>query len=120
MRSHPNENGNEHQATYDEDGILIPDGVGGAGTADKASPESCLLGHLGEDANPYIWAAQLDGNPVEGDFVLFGLDFKLSKPLLHEYDNLEKYIKARPINPSNIILEPGCCINENKEIICDE
>ena len=120
MRSHPDKNGYGHQATYDEFGILIKDGVG-AGTADKVSPSILKLGgHFLEDARPYIWAAQLDGNPVASEIEVFDKDkFILSAPLLHQGDNLKKYIEKRPVNPSNIILEPGCCINENKEISCE-
>ena len=71
------ENGHGHQATYDSGGDLITSGLG-AGTADYVSPEismeiiSFIFGleysHLNQDVKPFIWAAQLDDNPVKEIF----------------------------------------------------
>ncbi len=93
-----------HQATYDEDGVLIESGMG-AGTADKFNPFSNPISHLLEDFRPYVWAAQLDGNPVEE--ALFPDNF--TRRLLHKGNYLNKYLIVLPVNPSGVKLEPGNC-----------
>ena len=109
-RSNEVEGRHGHQATYDNDGNIIPNGVG-AGTADKVSPRTSdplsLLGHLEADVLPYIWAAQLDANPVKGTIIFDDL----TRPLMHEDFHLKRYLQSRPINPSGVILEPGICEN---------
>jgi hypothetical protein len=93
MRSETVAGGHGHQATYDGAGNLILSGVA-AGTADRF--ESGTSAHANGDALPFIWASQLDGNPVqEGAFLNYGL----SDPLLYESgENIEKYLRVRPID----------------------
>ena len=89
-----------HQAMYGQDGNLIPSGVG-AGTADRAAPRVGQYGmHIDKDVKPYIWAAQLDANPVEGIKVYTDL----SHPLMHRGANLDEYLRLRPVRA-----EPGSC-----------
>ena len=102
-RSHFAGDGHGNQATYDEGGIIIPSGLG-AGSADKVNPDCSLTGHFLADFLPYVWAAQLDGNPIK----ITTIPDNLNKPLMHDGDNLKKYLFVRP-NPGGVMLEPGDC-----------
>ena len=97
IRSLPTKDGYGHQATYTEDGKLITEGLA-AGTADKSSPSGVLipLTHGELDAIPYIWAMQLDGNPVKGTFG----NIDITGPILHHGDRLKEYLDLRPTFPN--------------------
>ena len=95
--------GHGHQATYDENAKLIvsancpmtiPDGVTciSAGTADKVSPTTSKIQHKENDVIPFVWAAQLDSNPLETIFL--GLD--LSAPPIRFGEHLSQYFQIRP------------------------
>ena len=122
MRTHPIDGSRHgHQATYDEGGEVYGDEDGvKAGTADKVSPiltdPNTLIGHFDADFQPFVWAAQLDANPVKASKDLRDLTDRL----MHEYGYLKQYIEVRPINPANKILEPGCCQDEDGVITCDQ
>ncbi|MGH1540685.1 MAG: nidogen-like domain-containing protein [Arenicella sp.] len=88
-------NGYGHQATYDENGVLIESGVS-AGSADK-SHNSNRVGadsHREVDVLPFIRAAQLDGNPVNARTWL--IPTNLSRPLIREGLYLRLYLDFRP------------------------
>ena len=97
-----------NQATYDSSGKLITTGLG-AGTADRVSPSTDRSDHRDVDVKPFIWAAQLDGNPVEGTTVVF-LDIpeNLTHPLMYHGEKLDEYLERRPIKASNP-LDPDTC-----------
>ena len=107
MRSEETQNGHGHQACYDGSRSLIRAGVS-AGTADKAHTSN-LTGsdsHKNQDVLPFIWALQLDGNPVEGDF----LNLDLTQPIAHEGAFSSEYLSLRPpIANSAPELQPGTC-----------
>jgi hypothetical protein len=63
MRSLSVDGGHGHQATYDINGNLIRSGLG-AGSADFSSPLVDTDSHYIDDVRPFIWAAQLDANPI--------------------------------------------------------
>jgi hypothetical protein len=60
-------NGHGHQACYNSNGDLIDKGIS-AGTADfsHSSDPFGENGHIAQDVLPFIWAGQLDGNPIQG------------------------------------------------------
>jgi hypothetical protein len=105
MRSEETQNGHGHQACYDGSRSLIRNGVS-AGTADKAHPSN-LVGsdsHKNQDVLPFIWALQLDGNPVEGGT----LNLNLTQPIAHEGVFSNEYLGLRPpIANSEPELQPG-------------
>jgi len=107
MRSVETSAGHGHQAMYRFNGALITSGLG-AGSADRASPSIFSTSHRNQDVRPFIWAAQLDGNPIQGNSTTFPTN--LNQPILHDGDNLAKYFDVRPIiangRPS---LSPGDC-----------
>ncbi len=114
MRSRETAGGHAHQAMYSEasNGVasLIREGIS-AGTADRASAFSWNqpknpFPHYHADVRPFIWAAQLDGNPVIG----VNNNRNLSDPIMHEGVYLKRYLKVRPpIANNNPELEPGNC-----------
>jgi hypothetical protein len=109
MRSRPVGEGQGHQAVYDSAGRLILEGPG-AGSADKGTPRLWafgLLKHRDRDVRPYIWATQLDGNPVNPTWLFQNLD----APLLRQGDHMTRYQSVRPAlwGPSPEIA-PGTCI----------
>lgn len=92
MRSRPVEGGHGHQAVYDLQGLLIRKGPG-EGSADKGAPTLFgLAGHRDQDVRPYVWAVQLDGNPV--DPILFFRN--LNGPLLRQGVHIAEYLSVRP------------------------
>ena len=95
-----------HQACYDEFGVLISSGVSG-GSADREIPfpsGGTVLGHLNKDVKPYIWGAQLDGNPVQGNWI----NTNMTRPMLYEGGFLDKYLEVRPaIANAKPQLSPG-------------
>ena len=105
MRSEETDSGHGHQACYDDHGNIILNGIS-AGSADKATPilykPWTLLKHRDLDVRPFIWASQMDGNPVQGE----DQNRKLSAPILHEGYFLDAYLMARPSNPTGTIA-PG-------------
>ncbi len=112
MRSAMQPEGSGHQAMYDAQGKLIRQGLG-AGSADRASPRPWNLFHLkahrDRDVIPFVWAAQLDGNPVNPK--LFYRDF--DAPLLRQGDHLAAYMAVRPaFHASRPELAPGVCAPE--------
>lgn len=95
MRSEMLNGGHGHQAMYDAAGNLIPGGVG-AGTADRAHHSRADM-HRDLDILPFIWAAQLDANPVEANFIpLDGPFLGLTKILVHQGLHLRQYLEVRP------------------------
>ena len=110
MRSAIRPDGSGHQATYTASGELLRSGVS-AGSADRGSPTwniYRLIRHASDDVIPYLWAAQLDGNPVNP--LRFYQDF--DRPLMHEGEHIQAYLKVRPIyGPSHREIEPGQCID---------
>lgn len=107
MRSRPIQGGHGHQAVYDSQGRLIREGPG-AGSADKGAPIFFgLVRHRDRDVRPYVWAAQLDGNPV--DPVLFFRD--LDAPLLRKGVHIAQYQSVRPaLAGSHSEIPAGTCI----------
>lgn len=118
MRSHEVDSfddtydGSGHQATYDRDGILIRGSPGvSAGSADRVVPITSGgpifsgLTHVDADVMPFIWAAQLDGNPCSGN----STPTNMTNPMLYEGSFLRKYMTVRPtiandkteLNPKN-------------------
>ena len=82
--------GHGHQATYNAVGALILSGIG-AGTADWAEA-GLLTGHSEEDVKPYIWAAQLDGNPITQTFFGNGVN----GTFMRQANRLDQYLSLRP------------------------
>jgi hypothetical protein len=110
MRSFPTGDKNAHQVCYDSAGDLLLKGVK-AGSADKvmswAPPiQWSVEGHKNADVKPFVWAAQLDGNPVEGSGTPEYID--LNQPMLYEGWYIDKYLEVRPPVPNNKTrLNPG-------------
>jgi hypothetical protein len=114
MRSRATSGGHAHQAAYYEGSngvaVLIRGGIS-AGTADRAS--AVYLGgpwnpnpHLDADVRPFLWAAQLDGNPVEATFTWTGL----TERILQEGAYLAQYLEVRPVIANeDPELESGNC-----------
>ena len=110
MRSKPVSGGHGHQATYDAGGCLITNGTIAAGTADFVSPESVLDGsaarHRNADVHPYLYALHLDGNPGLPDnltgWFTESVPSRLSRPCIHQGENIHSYIVLRPTLPTGI------------------
>jgi hypothetical protein len=101
MRSSVTAGGHGHQACYDVNGNLIESGVA-AGSADFSAPWSFnnwSLAHVNNDVKPFVWAFQLDGNPVERT----NLGYNTSNPLMIEGAYIEKYFERRPPHTNNQI-----------------
>jgi len=94
---------------YDAAGKLIREGLG-AGSADKGTPRLWgfgLMKHLDRDVRPFVWAAQLDGNPVNAIW----LYRDLNAPLVRLGDHVKAYQSVRPAlanQPSEV--PAGTCI----------
>lgn len=101
-RKTPGDHG--HQICCTVTGELILAGVS-AGTADKEVPfpESIVYWlHVDADVKPFVWAAQLDGNPCNENFTT------LTRPILHYGEYLRRYMECRPPVPnSNPRFIPG-------------
>jgi hypothetical protein len=94
MRSRVVGEGHGHQAVYDSEGRLIREGPG-AGSADKGAPRLWAFGlikHRDRDVRPYVWAAQLDGNPVNPTWLFTDLDARL----VREGEHIKRYQSVRP------------------------
>jgi hypothetical protein len=110
IRSKETAGGYGHQTCYDENYMLIKAGVS-AGSADKKYPLSWPFtgsnSHGQVDVKPFIWAAQLDGNPVDGTTARANLD----TPMLYEGHFLREYLRVRPVlgNPNSTELSFGNC-----------
>ena len=104
MRSdNPGEHG--HQSTFDSSGTLIQSTIA-AGTADLYKPltiRGFVEQHKKHDVLPYLRSLVLDGNPVlpTSEFAPTQLD----RPCLYQGDNIDTYIRLRPITPTGI--QPG-------------
>lgn len=96
MRSEPVDD-RGHQATYRANGTAIYSGVA-AGSADRGLPGT--REHRDRDVLPFIWAAQLDGNPVEPS-PLVSTPATLTRPLFFSGVNLSRYFIARPAVANN-------------------
>jgi hypothetical protein len=102
MRSGPVAGGHSHQATYDEDGVLVENPIA-AGTSDISAPyyaNGIVRGvgtfkHLKEDVQPFFRALQLDGNPVHPTDV----NRNLNRPCIYKGSNTDRYIERRPVLP---------------------
>jgi hypothetical protein len=102
-RSEETQNGHGHQAIYTQNAVVIKSGVS-AGSADKEVPFPTNLNpapHVNADVKPFIWAAQLDGNPVEENVQT------MTAPLLHEGSNIQRYFERRPAVANGDYLIPG-------------
>jgi hypothetical protein len=107
MRSIPEASRAGHQACYDGNGDLITIGVS-AGSADRVGPDADASDHRDADVLPFIWAAQLDGNPVEPNWVLAPTN--LDRPMIHEGTRIGQYLNLRrPIPNAKPLLAPGAC-----------
>jgi hypothetical protein len=110
MRSKVTGGDHGHQAVYDSSGKLIREGLG-AGSADKGAPRfwaSGLLKHRDRDVRPFVWAAQLDGNPVKATKLYLNLD----EPLIRLGEHISGYQRVRPAlanDPAEI--SAGTCID---------
>lgn len=108
IRSESTQNRHGHQACYDAAGILITgsgslESLASAGTADFAHPSNWYAPlHSTADVRPFIRAAQLDGNPVDGVF-------NLSHPLIRIGPNLIKYYQRRPAHAGSSVSANACC-----------
>ena len=108
MRSVIVDGGHGHQVFYDEYAVIIESGVSG-GSADFVAPSFIETGHRDEDVWPFIWAAQLDGNPVEG-YPSYNLPTNLSLPIMHEGYYISRYLLRRPTLVDGVgFLLPGDC-----------
>ncbi len=110
MRSEVAANGAGHQAIFNASGILITSGIS-AGSADRSAPLSLsnrTSDHEDTDVRPFIWALQIDGNPVgRSPFVSY---LNLSAPALFEGHTLSRYFERRPpLLPNTNPLNPGTC-----------
>lgn len=110
MRSRAVGDGSGHQAVYDAQGNLIRTGLG-AGSADRATPRFSGLGflkHRDRDVRPFVWAAQLDGNPVNPLWLFRDLD----AALVYLRPHLQDYMKVRPaLVGTHGEVPAGSCIN---------
>jgi hypothetical protein len=108
MRSEETPGGHGHQACYDRYRSLIWEGVS-AGTADKSHPANLpplAANHRDYDVLPFIWALQLDGNPVEGT----SSNLNLNRPIAYEGAYIKEYLNLRPpIANFKTELQPGSC-----------
>ena len=110
-------NGHGHQACYDSSGNLIKGGLS-AGTADWGyylNPYG-PNGHIDQDVLPFIWAAQLDGNPVQGTPGSTRVPDDLSHPLMYRGSNLNTYLMLRPpLTGTNNLVTQGMCVPNSNE-----
>jgi hypothetical protein len=106
MRSEKTAGDHGHQGIYDDYGAGIRSGVS-AGSADREAPWPTQwnpLPHVNADVKPFIWAAQMDGNPVEENGAT------MTDPILHEGVYLGRYFEVRPaIANGNPEPAPGTC-----------
>jgi hypothetical protein len=93
MRSQEVTGGYGHQATYDVNGKIFNQNSITSGSADKVSPSSSPSNHRNNDVIPYVWAAQLDGNPVEGGLFYISL----SGSWMRQGNRLNQYLVVRPV-----------------------
>ena len=109
MRSRAVGDGFGHQAVYDAQGNLIRTGLGAA-SADRATPRLLGLGflkHRDSDVRPFVWAAQLDGNPVNPLWLFRDLD----AALVYLGPHLQDYMGVRPaLVGSHGEVPAGSCI----------
>jgi hypothetical protein len=109
MRSRPVGDGFGHQAVYDSTGRLVMEGAG-AGSADKGTPRFWAFGylkHLNRDVRPFVWAAQLDGNPVNPAWLFQNFN----APLLIDGEHIRQYHSVRPALWGRMPqVAPGTCI----------
>jgi hypothetical protein len=47
---------------------------------------------MNRDVRPFVWAAQLDGNPVNPTWLFFSID----GPIIREGEAMRKYFEVRP------------------------
>ena len=104
IRSIETAGGHGHQACYVDGDLVEDDGNGdqteerlaSSGTADFEHPSDFVFPptHFSEDVQPFIRAAQLDGNPVDGAF-------NLNHPLIRLGSNLQSYYDRRPPHTGN-------------------
>jgi len=104
IRSIRTAGGHGHQTSYDGDGDLIEDD----GAGDQAEERLAACGsadgrywfdvwppnHWTDDVKPFIRAAQLDGNPVDGFDAL-------NNPLIRLGPNVQAYLARRPPHTGN-------------------
>ena len=106
MRSESVAGGHGHQAVYSNTGTLITAGPS-SGSADRTTPG--LLSattHFTNDVLPYVWAAQMDGNPVQAKFI----PTDMNAPMMHFGVYLNRYLQCRPPVPNDKpFLQPGAC-----------
>ena len=94
MRSLTTTHGHGHQAVYGTDRRLIREGPG-RGSADKSAPGYPgfgILRHVSWDVRPFVWAAQLDGNPVNPKLFYEDLDARL----IRAGEHIDRYFSVRP------------------------
>ncbi|MBZ5727662.1 MAG: hypothetical protein LAP87_22020 [Acidobacteriia bacterium] len=110
MRSAIRPDGSGHQATYTASGELLRRGPS-AGSADRGSPSwniFRLIGHMRKDVIPWVWAAQLDGNPVNPARFYSNFD----RPLIRAGQHIQDYLEVRPTyGPAHREVEPGRCVD---------
>jgi len=109
MRSVATAGAHGHQACYAADGNLIVPVEGdiatlaSSGTADHRAPTvPPTLGHPIHDVWPFIRAAQMDGNPIDG------LE-NLNHPLIRIGAHLQDYYDRRPARTANTVAHDECC-----------
>jgi len=114
IRSRETAGSHGHQACYNAAGVLIsPSGgleaLASSGTADWRHPDNWFLPptHSTADVRPFLRAAQLDGNPVEGLF-------NMTHPLIRIGPRLQEYYNWRPAHtgstrPHDQCIDPGAC-----------
>lgn len=77
-----------------------------AGTADFGHYSNVLAPrHVQADVRPFIRAAQLDGNPVEGGLI----PANLSHPLIRIGYHLQQYYARRPVHTAHTVVHDACC-----------
>ena len=106
MRSVEIEGGHGHQGCYDAAGGLITrdgtlEALASSGSADYSAPGWIPIGHYNHDVKPFVRAAQLDGNPVDGIA-------NLSHHLIRIGEHLEDYFERRPALTHEPVA-PGQC-----------
>lgn len=113
IRSELNTLSEGHQATYNAQGEVILNGIA-AGSADRGPPNSRT--HVMMDVLPFIWAAQLDGNPVEPS-PLESVPAQLDQPLLYLGNRLKSYFIPRPAvaNNKTQLLPSNCYVRGGYE-----
>lgn len=114
IRSEQTDGRHGHQACYDANGDLIVGGsleaLASSGTADFAYWANVIPPyHVLVDVRPYIRAAQLDGNPVEGEPNAL-TPTSLSQPLIRIGPQLRNYFQRRPAHTVDQV-EHDECIN---------